>query len=84
MRDMQKRKEIILGANANLVVSVHQNFCPLPSRRGAQVFYNGERESGKALADCIQGSLNFHKNKRRVDRLFLCYTGNLHTSIHCM
>ena len=58
MRDMQKRKEIILGANANLVVSVHQNFCPLPSRRGAQVFYNGEREGGKALADCIQGSLN--------------------------
>jgi N-acetylmuramoyl-L-alanine amidase len=58
MRDMQKRKEIILSANASLVVSVHQNFCPLPSRRGAQVFYNGEREGGKALADCIQGSLN--------------------------
>lgn len=58
MRDMQKRKEIILGASADLVISVHQNFCPLPSRRGAQVFYNGERESGKALADCIQTSLN--------------------------
>jgi len=58
MRDMKKRKEIINKANADMVISIHQNFCPLPSRRGAQVFFNGESGQGKAFADCVQASLN--------------------------
>ena len=33
MRDMQKRKEIIEECNADMVISIHQNTCPLPSRR---------------------------------------------------
>lgn len=58
MRDMKKRKQIIEENNADMVISVHQNFCPIPSRRGGQVFYDGSSESGKLLAESIQNSLN--------------------------
>lgn len=58
MRDMKKRKEIIEKCGADMVISVHQNFCPIPSRRGGQVFYDGGSDSGKRLADSIQNSLN--------------------------
>lgn len=58
MRDMKKRKEIIEQSGADMVISVHQNSCPIPSRRGGQVFYDTNSESGKALAGCIQNCLN--------------------------
>lgn len=58
MRDMKKRKEIIEKNNADMVISVHQNYCPIPSRRGATVFYDKDSESGKAFAESIQKSLN--------------------------
>lgn len=58
MRDMQKRKSVIEENNADMVISVHQNFCPLPSRRGAQVFYNKDSECGLTLATDIQNCLN--------------------------
>lgn len=58
MRDMQKRKSIIESCNADMVISVHQNFCPLPSKRGGTVFFNAESEKGKELALCIQSELN--------------------------
>ncbi|MCH5147214.1 MAG: N-acetylmuramoyl-L-alanine amidase [Clostridiales bacterium] len=58
MRDMKKRKQIIEESSADMVISVHQNSCPLETRRGGQVFYNPDSECGKALADCIQSSLN--------------------------
>lgn len=58
MRDMKKRREIIEGSGAEMVISVHQNFCPLPSRRGAQVFFRQGSETGKELADSIQSALN--------------------------
>ncbi len=58
MRDMKKRKEIIEKSGADMVISVHQNSCPLKSRRGGQTFYNPESETGKILAECIQDSLN--------------------------
>lgn len=57
-RDMQKRKEIIEECNADMVISVHQNFCPLPSKRGGIVFYDKDSESGKILANSIQSELN--------------------------
>lgn len=62
MRDMKKRKEIIETNKADMVISVHQNFCPVPSRRGAQVFYDGGSDCGKALAESIQNSLNEMKD----------------------
>ncbi len=57
-RDMQKRAEIICGANPALVISVHMNFFSLPSRRGAQVFFREDSESSKRLACNLQSSLN--------------------------
>ncbi len=58
MRDMKKRKQIIEESDADMVISVHQNFCPIPSRRGGQVFYDGASNVGKLLAESIQNSLN--------------------------
>ena len=57
-RDMQKRKQIIQECNADLVISVHQNFCPLPSKRGGTVFFDKNSESSCALAQKIQQELN--------------------------
>lgn len=58
MRDMKKRKEIIEKNKADMVISVHQNFCPIPSRRGGQVFFDKSSECGKALALSIQTAIN--------------------------
>lgn len=58
LRDMQKRRQIIQECGADMVISVHQNFYSDTSRRGAQVFFNKESQSGKQLAVCIQQSLN--------------------------
>ena len=57
-RDMQKRKQIIEESNADMVISVHQNFCPIPSRRGGTVFFDKNSGCGRELADCIQSSIN--------------------------
>lgn len=58
MRDMKKRKEIIENSAADMVISIHQNSCPIPSRRGGQTFFNPDSQSGKELAVCIQTQLN--------------------------
>lgn len=57
-KDMLKRKEIIEDAKPTLVVSVHMNKYSLSSRRGAQVFYKGQDEDSKLLAENIQKSFN--------------------------
>jgi N-acetylmuramoyl-L-alanine amidase len=61
MRDMLKRKQIIQDNNADMVISIHQNYCPLSSRRGSHVFYDESSSSGKLLAQSIQNSLNSMK-----------------------
>ena len=58
MRDMKKRKQIIEDSNADMVISVHQNFCPLPSKRGGIVFFDKTSETSGALAAKIQDELN--------------------------
>ena len=58
MRDMKKRKEIIENCNADMVISVHQNFCPLPSKRGGIVFFEKASTESGALAAKIQNELN--------------------------
>lgn len=57
-RDMQKRKEMIIAADPALVISVHQNFYPAKSSRGAQVFYAKNNEKGRLFAGAIQTQLN--------------------------
>lgn len=56
--DMEKRKEIILKAQPNLVVSIHMNKYSLSTRRGAQVFYKAGDENGKLLAQSLQSVFN--------------------------
>ncbi len=57
-RDMQRRRQIIKDNNPDLVISIHQNFCPLPSKRGGTVFFDKSSITGTALAQQIQQELN--------------------------
>ena len=57
-RDMQKRAEIIADNAPAAVISVHQNFFPLSSRRGAQVFFREDSALSHTLACAIQTALN--------------------------
>lgn len=57
-RDMERRAEIIADANPSLVISIHQNFFSMPSRRGAQVFFRETNERSVSLAGSIQTALN--------------------------
>lgn len=56
--DMLARKTIIHSAEPDLVLSIHCNKFPSPSRRGAQVFFEEKNPSGKAFAVCTQSALN--------------------------
>lgn len=57
-RDMLKREEIIKKFSPSLVISVHQNFYPSHSTRGAQVFYRKNDENSRDFALCLQEKLN--------------------------
>ena len=57
-RDMRERARIINDSMPTLVISVHQNFFSLRSRRGAQVFFRESLNSSRALAVQIQNVLN--------------------------
>ncbi|MCI8612628.1 MAG: N-acetylmuramoyl-L-alanine amidase [Clostridia bacterium] len=57
-KDMAARKEIIAKANADLVISIHQNFYPRSQIRGAQVFYAPGSDVGKQMADSMQSAIN--------------------------
>lgn len=73
--DMEKRKEIILKANASVVVSLHGNRFPDKSRRGAQVFFEEFSAESKALAALLQSSLNT-LNNQHVQREFQALKGD--------
>lgn len=66
MADMQKRKEIITEAKPDMVVSIHQNFYPLKSVYGPQVFYSPDSETGKEYAAILQSTLNAGAGTNRV------------------
>lgn len=57
-RDMKKRKQIITQSNPDVVISIHQNYCPLPSKRGGTVFYDKASKESERLAKIIQTELN--------------------------
>lgn len=57
-RDMKKRAEIIRENAPALMISVHQNFFSLRSRRGAQVFYREGSEPSFLLACSLQSAFN--------------------------
>lgn len=68
LSDMQARRDVINSAKPDLVISVHQNYYPLSSVKGAQVFYNGSSEKGKEVAERIQSSLNDSLGCDRVSK----------------
>ncbi|WP_082989635.1 N-acetylmuramoyl-L-alanine amidase [Christensenella intestinihominis] len=57
--DMAKREEIIRTANADVFVSIHQNFFEQGSgAAGPQVFYRDREAPGYRLAQYVQSALN--------------------------
>lgn len=57
-RDMQKRKETVEKEKPAFLISVHQNYYPSKTTRGAQVFFEKGNEKGEKFAYCLQNSLN--------------------------
>ena len=53
-RDMQARKEKIIDASADLVVSIHMNSFTSNNLRGAQVFYSTGNPESEKLATSVQ------------------------------
>lgn len=64
--DMKARKKIIENANADLVVSIHQNSYPRKEIKGAQVFYAPGSETGRTYAESMQKVLNGTLNSDRT------------------
>lgn len=58
--DMQNRCKIITDAKPVFTISLHQNSYVTPDIKGAQVFYYGQSDKGKELAEMIQSSLITH------------------------
>lgn len=56
--DMRARKEKIEAADPDLVISIHQNYYPLRSVYGAQVFYAEGSDTGADYASRFQSVLN--------------------------
>ena len=54
---MKKRCEIINKEKPVFTISIHQNSYPEEYVKGAQVFYYGESQEGKELAEVLQKSL---------------------------
>ena len=55
--DMRKRCAIIDSSDAVAAISIHQNSYTSPEIQGAQVFYYGQSENGKKLAEILQTAL---------------------------
>lgn len=67
--DMNKRCSIIELADADIVVSIHQNSYPDAAVSGPQVFYYADSEEGLSLAQCIQNRFDYilgEENRRSV------------------
>lgn len=57
VEDMQERCKLIAESEPVFTVSIHQNSYVTEDIRGAQVFYYGQSEVGKELAETLQESL---------------------------
>ncbi len=55
--DLKNRKEIMTSETVDCAVSIHQNSFPDENQHGAQVFFNGNYEQSKALAQMLQSEL---------------------------
>lgn len=57
VEDMQERCKLIAESEPVFTVSIHQNSYVTEDIKGAQVFYYGQSEVGKELAETLQESL---------------------------
>lgn len=57
-RDMQKRKAIVEKEKPAFLISIHQNYYPSQTTRGAQVFFEENNEKSKKFALALQNHLN--------------------------
>ena len=55
--DMQNRMKVINDANPHMVISIHQNSFTDSSVRGAQAFYQENKEESKVFAESVQSQL---------------------------
>lgn len=74
--DMQNRLKIIEEAGVDALLSIHANGMNDPRWRGAQVFYQEEKQEGKVLAEAIQEELrrvvkNTHRQVKSGDFFML-------------
>ena len=74
-KDMAARRDIILGAKPDLVISIHANKWRDSVRRGIQVFYDDTLKGEKA-ATIMQEVLNTHLNAADVNRTFSAQKGD--------
>lgn len=77
-RDMEKRKEIINSTEPEIVVSIHMNKFPSPSRRGAQVYFQKGDEVSEEFARAVQSELNRKINQPQVRRDFFAQSGDFY------
>ena len=64
-RDLQKRIDIINGANADAMISIHLNYFSSPLARGATTFFKDGNQKSKALAQSIQLYFNSSSGQTR-------------------
>lgn len=55
--DLKERVNLSKNDNADMLISIHQNYFPKASVKGAQVFYYKNSEESKKLAEFIQERL---------------------------
>lgn len=85
--DIKNRVKIGNEASADIFVSIHLNKIPQSQYYGWQTFYKQSNEQSKALATCIQSSLNEaiqKENKRvplKIDNIYIIDNVTVPTSI---
>ena len=67
--DMNNRLKIINEANADMVISIHQNSYADKSQKGAQTFFQESDEKSKEFAQSIQSQLISHLPNARSEAI---------------
>lgn len=83
LSDMRHRLSLVNESGADIFVSIHMNTFSDGSYHGAQVFYSGNGEGSKALAECLQTSLkkldetNTRRAKKADGGIYLLKRANI-------
>ena len=84
--DIKNRKKLIDQNSGGIFVSIHQNMFSESQYYGSQVFYSGNNEGSKFLADYLQKQLvtmlqpeNKRLTKRATNDIYLLYNANKET-----